>query len=50
MTQAAFAIRIGYKDSDAYRKYEAGARPVPHLLAMLMWMIDRHGLPEDWPA
>lgn len=44
MSQARFAQAIGYVDADAYRKYESGARPVPHLLALLMRMIEAHGM------
>lgn len=47
-TQGAFARALGYKDEDAYRKYESGARPIPTLLAKLAYMIDRHGMPDEW--
>ena len=49
-SQAAFARALGYKGADTYRKYENGMRPVPHLLALLALMIDKHGMPDDWPA
>lgn len=47
-TQGAFARALGYHDADAYRKYEAGSRPIPLLLAKMAEMIDQHGLPEAW--
>ena len=47
-SQAAFARALGYKDSDAYRKYETGGRPIPTLLQKLAYMIDRHGMPGEW--
>lgn len=51
MSQAAFARCLGYADADAYRKYEAGSRPVPHLLAMLMQaMVSTGWRPGGWPA
>lgn len=46
--QRRFARALGYRDADAYRKYEAGLRPVPPLLAKLMLMIKKHGLPPEW--
>lgn len=50
-TQAAFARTLGYADADAYRKYEAGSRPVPHLLAMLMQaMVSTGWRPDGWPS
>lgn len=48
LSQAAFARLLGYVDGDAYRKYESGARPVPHLLGLLAGMLDRHGVPSEW--
>ena len=36
MTRAQFAQVLGYPNDDHYRKYESGARPVPHLLALVM--------------
>lgn len=43
VTQADFARSIGYVDADAYRKYESGARPVPHLLELLMLAMAETG-------
>lgn len=47
-SQGAFARALGYQDADAYRKYEAGSRPIPLLLAKLAEMIDLHGMPREW--
>ena len=50
----AFAIELGYEGSKknnctTIRRFEAGKRGIPLTLAKLAWMIDQHGLPEQWP-
>jgi transcriptional regulator with XRE-family HTH domain len=44
LTQAQLAMRLGYKHAYQISHYETGARPVPHLLALLMeawWVMGR---------
>lgn len=50
MSQAQFARALGYADADAYRKYESGARPVPHLLCLVMQAIRDGWRPGGWPG
>lgn len=49
LSQAGFARALGYADADAYRKYESGARPVPHLLGLVVLALASGWRPDGWP-
>ena len=44
---------VGYVGTDnttsvTIRKYESGQKPVPRMLARLVRLFERHGVPEEW--
>jgi hypothetical protein len=47
MTNAQLCAVLGKHMREGWR-YEAGATPVPETVARLLWMICRHGVPQEW--
>jgi DNA-binding transcriptional regulator YiaG len=49
LSQAEFARALGYRDGDAYRKYESGAREMPPWMPRIFQLLDERGaLPNEW--
>lgn len=50
MGQSEFGRALGYapdaNGQTAYKRFETGKRPVPPLLALLMRMVESHGMPD----
>jgi DNA-binding transcriptional regulator YiaG len=54
LTRDEFAIEIGYEgtkrnNATTIRRFEDGDRGVPLSVAKLIWLIEQHGLPTQWP-